>query len=108
MPGPGPDTNALTARDIALVRKTWQAVVPIAATAADLFYGRLFEVAPGVRPLFPDDMSQQKNKLLTLLGTAVSKLDRLEDIVDDVKAMGVRHIAYGAEPAHDDVGQCLL
>ena len=35
---------------------------PIAMQAADLFYGRLFEIAPHVRGLFPEDLSEQKQQ----------------------------------------------
>jgi hypothetical protein len=46
----------LTANDIMLVRASFARVAPIKDAAADLFYGRLFEVAPQLRPLFPADL----------------------------------------------------
>jgi Globin len=42
-----------TQEDIALVRASFAKVVPIKDKAADLFYARLFEIAPPVRALFP-------------------------------------------------------
>jgi hypothetical protein len=36
-----------------LVQESWMQVEPIADTAATLFYGRLFELDPSLRPLFP-------------------------------------------------------
>jgi hemoglobin-like flavoprotein len=84
-------------------------VVPIAATAADLFYGRLFEIAPEVRPMFPEDMKEQKVKLMAMLGTAVINLHKLDEILPAVKALGERHKSYGVTTAHyAPVGAALL
>jgi nitric oxide dioxygenase len=94
---------------ITLVQESWAKVEPIAPTAATLFYDRLFSVAPGVRPLFPEDMTQQKLKLMEMLGVVVHGLDDLDAIVPAAQALGRRHGEYGAEPAHYDVvGECLL
>jgi hypothetical protein len=35
-----------------IVRQTWKQLVPIADTAATLFYQRLFEIDQSTRPLF--------------------------------------------------------
>jgi nitric oxide dioxygenase len=99
----------ITQAQIALVQQSWAEVEPIADTAADLFYERLFEVAPQVRPLFKDDMSTQKKALMGMLATAVRGLPRIETILPAVQALGRRHVEYGAIPAHyDAVGACLL
>jgi chemotaxis signal transduction protein/hemoglobin-like flavoprotein len=99
----------MTPEQIELVKSSWKQVLPIADTAADLFYDRLFEVAPGVRGLFADDMAGQKKALLAMLGRVVASLDNLESIVPHVQDLGVRHVGYGAEPAHYAVvGETLL
>ena len=65
-----PDTMP-TPKDIALVVKSFDKVVPIAGLAADIFYDRLFDVAPTLRPMFPADMRDQKRKLFVMIATAV-------------------------------------
>ena len=50
----------MTPQQIELVQSSFKKVVPIAGTAADLFYNRLFEIAPEVRSMFPQDLSEQK------------------------------------------------
>ena len=50
----------MTPYQVAIVQDSFKKVVPIAATAADLFYDRLFAIAPEVRPLFPDNLRDQK------------------------------------------------
>jgi hemoglobin-like flavoprotein len=99
----------LTANDIMLVRASFARVVPIKNAAADLFYDRLFEVAPQLRRMFPADLRQQKQKLMAMLATAVGGLTDLETLVPKVKALGARHGGYGVRAAdYNVVGEVLL
>jgi nitric oxide dioxygenase len=98
----------LTAHEIALVRLSFQRVVPMKAKVADLFYDRLFEVAPGVRVLFPPDLHEQKRKLMTMIATAVGALNDLPGLIPAVKDLGARHVTYGATAAHYDVVGAVL
>ena len=99
----------MTPEQVALVQSSWQKVAPISDTAADLFYGRLFEIAPHVKPLFPEEMSGQKKKLMQTLGFVVAGLRDLDGIVGAVRDLGVRHNDYRVEPEmYADVGSALL
>jgi len=99
----------MTPQQIDLVQKSFQKVVPIAATAADLFYDRLFEIAPQTRSLFPSDMAEQKKKLMAMLGTAVTNLHKLDTILPAVKELGKRHKIYGVTAdQYAPVGAALL
>ncbi|KAL7470871.1 hypothetical protein ACHAXS_011159 [Conticribra weissflogii] len=100
----------VSAAQAKLVQSSWEKVVPIADTAADLFYGKLFELDPSLRPLFPDDMKDQKSKLMKLLGFAVKGLDDLEELIPSVKKLGMRHAKYYKVtiPMYDTVGAALL
>jgi len=99
----------MTPHQITLVQTSFAQVVPIADTAADLFYGRLFEIAPDVRRLFPDDMAEQKKKLMAMLGTAVGGLTRPDRLIPAVRALGERHAGYGVTAAQfAPVGAALL
>ena len=99
----------MTPDQIKLVQTSFAQVVPIAATAADLFYGRLFEIAPDVRAMFPDDLSGQKKKLMAMLGTAVAGLGNLDTLVPVVQALGRRHAGYGVSAEqYVPVGAALL
>ena len=99
----------MTPEQIKLVQDTFKHVEPIAPQAADLFYGRLFEIAPEVRPLFPADLTSQKEKLMTMLGTAVTNLHQVEKIVPAVQDLGRRHVAYGVKDTHyKPVGEALI
>jgi hemoglobin-like flavoprotein len=99
----------MTPEQVAMVQESFKKVVPIAGTAADLFYDRLFEIAPEVRPLFPVDMKEQKMKLITMLATAVTNLHQAEKIIPAVEALGKRHVGYGVTAKHyEPVGAALL
>jgi len=78
-----------------LIKSTWAAVVPIADTAAGLFYGRLFETDPSTRPLFQStDMSEQRKKLMQALIVVVNGIDDLGQIIPTVEQLARRHLAY--------------
>jgi len=99
----------VTPQQVSLVQESFSKVAPIAPQAADLFYGRLFEVAPTVRTLFPDDLSEQKKKLMGMLAVVVGGLDKLDTILPAASALAKRHVDYGAAPEHYPVvGGALL
>lgn len=92
-----------------LVQTTFAKVAPISETAADLFYGKLFEIDPSLRPLFKGDLKEQGRKLMAMLALAVNGLDRLSELVPAVQQLGVRHVRYGVTDAHyDTVATALL
>jgi nitric oxide dioxygenase len=90
----------MTPNQIQLVQSSFAKVAPIAEQAAALFYARLFELAPEVRPMFKGDMVEQGRKLIAMLATVVGGLNRVENIVPVAQKLAVRHVAYGVQPAH--------
>ena len=80
-----------------LVQASFAMVEPIAEQAADLFYGKLFELEPTLRELFPEDLTEQKRKLMTTLKVAVSSLDKPDALVPVVQDLGRRHNGYGVK-----------
>jgi len=83
-----------------LVQSSFEKVTPIADTAATLFYGRLFELDPSLRPMFTTDLKEQGKKLMNMLTLAVRGLDKLDQLVPAVQALGRRHAGYGVRPEH--------
>jgi hemoglobin-like flavoprotein len=105
----GEKIMALTQTQINLVKGSFASVEPIADTAASLFYNRLFELDPNLRPLFKRDITDQGRMLMQMIAIAVRGLDHLDTIVPAVKALGQRHVNYGVKAAdYNTVGTALL
>lgn len=99
----------MTPEQAVLVKESWAKVVPISDKAAVLFYGKLFEMDPALKPLFKGNMQEQGAKLMKMINTAVNGLDRLEAIVPAVQELGKRHVGYGVKDEdYDTVGAALL
>jgi nitric oxide dioxygenase len=99
----------MTPEQVRLVQQSFGQVVPIADKAAEIFYGRLFEIAPAVKPLFHGDMADQRRKLVAALAAVVSGLSNLPSILPAASALAKRHVGYGAKPEHYPVvGEALL
>jgi hemoglobin-like flavoprotein len=99
----------MTPEDVDLVQTTFERVRPIAAVAADMFYGRLFEIAPEVRPLFKGDMAEQGRKLMATPAAVAGSLHSLSTILPAVSTLAKKHVEYGVKPDHyASVGAALL
>jgi len=99
----------MTPEQIKLVQQSFARVAPISEAAAVLFYGRLFEIAPTVKSMFPADMTEQRRKLMAMLAAVVSGLGNLPSILPAASALARRHVSYGARAEHYPVvGAALL
>jgi hemoglobin-like flavoprotein len=99
----------MTPDQVKLVQESFAKVVPISETAAELFYGRLFEIAPQVKAMFPADMTEQRRKLMMMLAAVVNGLGDLPSILPAASALATRHVSYGAKAEHYPVvGAALL
>lgn len=101
----------MTTNNIELVKESWALVAKMDMEAVGgLFYNRLFEVMPEVKPMFNrSSMPEQSKKLLTMLSYVIAKLDKLEEIMDEVVKLALRHTKYGVKDEHySAVGAALL
>jgi hemoglobin-like flavoprotein len=99
----------MTPEDVELVQSTFEQVRPISQEAAGMFYGRLFEIAPEVKPLFKGDMAEQGRKLMATLAVVIGSLHSLQTILPAVSTLAKKHVEYGVKPSHyAAVGVALL
>jgi hemoglobin-like flavoprotein len=99
----------MTPDQVKLVQQSFAKVAPISEQAAQIFYDRLFEVAPTVKAMFPSDMTEQRKKLMATLAVVVNGLSNLEAVLPAASALAKRHVSYGAKPDHYPVvGGALL
>jgi len=79
------------------------------AVIGDAFYSKLFSYNPSLRKMFPSNMSLQYQKLMDMFNTIIARLDKLDDLTNEISAMAQRHVRYGVRPAHYKlVGNALL
>jgi len=95
--------------NIELLESSFNLVAPKADQLADFFYHKLFTDHPQVRPMFPDDMQEQKKHLIAALATIVQSLRKPDQLTTFLAALGQRHVGYTVKPEHYPVvGQTLL
>ncbi len=99
----------MTPETIAALEASFAAIGDRRTELTPLFYDRLFARAPGVRGLFPDDISHQAMKLADTLEVVIAHLRSLDSVAPALMEMGDRHARYGAKPEHYPiVGDTLL
>lgn len=99
----------MTPHTITLVQRSWLQVLPIAPQAAALFYAQLFKLDPLLAPLFKGDMQAQGQRLMQMIGAAVSQLGDLPKLLPVLRGLGQRHAGYGVRKTHyATVGTALL
>lgn len=99
----------MTPQQVKAVQDSFAKVAPISEQAAAMFYGRLFEIAPAVKPLFRGDMHEQGKKLMATLAVVVNGLSNLETILPAASALAKRHVGYGVKATdYAPVGAALL
>lgn len=90
----------MTLDQIHLIRKSFAELARHQHVAGLVFYRRLFEIDPGLRPLFKNDIEEQSHKLIDMLGVLIAMLDRPHGLELELRAMGARHAGYGVKEAH--------
>jgi len=98
----------MTSAQRQLVPASFARLAPSADAMGEMFYRKLFALDPDLRKLFKSDIAQQGRKLMSMLGTAIAHLDRLDSIAPAVRDLGRRHTGYGVGPADFETGACAL
>ena len=100
---------AITKRQIDLIQQSYKKVEPIADTAAEIFYDKLFEYEPSVKPMFKKNIKDQGRMLMGTLKVAINGLNNLEALVPVLEKLAVKHVNYGVKAEHyTPVGNALL
>ena len=96
-------------RTILTVKSSWSDVIANSEDVGLLFYRKLFELDPALRPMFSDDIASQARKLMNMLTLLMSRVQQLEDLNAEIASLSRRHTQYGTKPEHyHTVRQALL
>ncbi|QHT67514.1 hemin receptor [Rhodocytophaga rosea] len=99
----------MTDRQILLVKHSWSFVIIRSEEAGELFYNKLFELHPELRPMFKNDLVFQAKKLIAMVTVMITKLQKMDDIMPEIHALAQRHVGYGTRPEHYAVvGKALV
>jgi hemoglobin-like flavoprotein len=90
----------MTASQIKLVQESFPSISEQGGAIAMLFYGRLFQMQPQLRPMFRQDIQLQGQKLMDMLSTLTGSLDRFATLTPILRALGQRHAGYGVRDEH--------
>ncbi len=91
-----------------LIRDSFEQIEDCTQAVALLFYGRLFELDPSVKPMFKSDIRLLSIKLMDTLAAIVSMADRIEGAIPSLRALGKLHAAHGVIPAHYETVRIAL
>ena len=95
--------------DLDALETSFDLIAPRGDELMDVFYARLFDTAPAVRPLFAGtDLRRQKAMLLSALVLVRKSLRNLDAILPTLHKLGARHVEYGARPEHYAVVATVL
>ncbi|MES2776418.1 MAG: globin domain-containing protein [Bacteroidota bacterium] len=100
----------MTTEQIKLVKRTWRVFMHVSpATLGELFYSKLFSDNPSLRKIFPGNKLQQYQKSIDTLNAIVMRLDKPDELTEEVAAMARRHLHHGARLVHYKLaGSALL
>ncbi len=91
-----------------LVATSFAKLIPIAEETGELFFSRLFEIAPYVRPLFKEDLTVQGRRFMLSLAMVVHNLESIETITPMLQKLGRDHRSYGVTAGYYDIGASAL
>ncbi|MGD9904452.1 MAG: protein kinase [Vicinamibacterales bacterium] len=95
------DLHSLGRHQVALLERSLGWLAPRLPDVAAAFYARLFTRYPSVKPLFArTSMRRQQQHLATALTMVIDHLRAPEAAGTQLRALGARHVAYGACPSH--------
>ena len=99
----------LTTAQIDLIRDSFHRLQPDVESASELFYDRLFEIAPELRAMFRSDMAGQGMRFMSTLGVILQHLDDPQALRPHLEHLAQGHAAYGVKPEHfHPMGQALI
>ena len=100
----------MTLEQVALVKKTWKVFREIdPQLIGDVFYSKLFIDLPHVQHLFKTPREVQSKKLVDMISIIIGRLDRLDELTQEIRQLALRHVDYGVKPEHyHAVGRALI
>ena len=95
-----PCTTVATSQQITMVKESFAIIAADPDGATMALFDSLFRHDSSLRYLFPDDLSDHRHRLISMIAFLVRRLDRWERVEPHLRNLGHRHVTYGARPEH--------
>lgn len=98
----------LTQTDISRLRNSALVIRKSKEASSAAFYKKLFDTAPELRRMFPDQMADQERKFAATLVVVVNSILDWETLRPVVEALARRHVSYGVRADHYKTVESVL
>ncbi|MCS6968223.1 MAG: globin domain-containing protein [Cytophagales bacterium] len=85
---------------IQIVKDTWAELIGHGPEIGERFYNRLFQQYPAYKKLFKNNPHDQHRKLAFAITLVVTKLNKIDQIAEEVRSLAMRHVKYGVQPEY--------
>lgn len=86
--------------NIQIVKDTWADLIGHGPEIGQQFYEQLFRQHPEYKKLFKENDKDQHKKLAFAITLIVTKLNKLDQIGEEVHSLAARHVKYGVKPEY--------
>ncbi|MCU0447577.1 MAG: globin domain-containing protein [Microscillaceae bacterium] len=93
----------LTPHQVDLIKNSWGKVIIYSEQAGEAFYTHLFAKAPELVSLFKTNIKAQDRKLIYAVTLLITKINKLDNIREEVRSLAKRHTLYGVKPEYFQV-----
>lgn len=92
--------ETINPQSIQIVKDTWADLIGHGPEIGQKFYAELFRRYPEYKKLFKDNDKDQHKKLAFAITLVITKLNKLDQIVEEVRSLAARHVKYGVKPEY--------
>lgn len=99
----------MTTEQMELASGSFEHMNPVSGVAAKIFNSRLFALNPKLRALSKSEIKERGRKLVQMIGMAVVNLERLDEMLSGLRALGMHHATCGvSEEDYETIGAAVL
>jgi len=99
----------MTPQQITLVKNSWRSFRQVEPnTVGDVFYTHLMHKNPSLKSIFKYSLERRSKLLFDFLSTIITRLDKINDLEDDIRLVAATYAGYGILPQHYEMIRTAL
>ena len=99
--------QSLNTKDIQLIKNSWEKLTENKKDVRNTFYTKMFEDDPKLKSLFRESFLSWDN-LPDSFEFMFKHLENLENVILEMKRLGLKHKTFSVEPKHFPIGRKSL